>query len=191
MNKRILLAGLLGGVAMFVWSSIAHMVLPLGQAGIRQIDKEDALLASMQSTLNQPGFYMFPKMSSGNDQAAYMAKIANGPSGMMVYFPRRDFAFGKLLGVEFATELVEAMIAAWILSMTRVATFSGRLRVYALAGVIAAVATNISYWNWYGFPSAYTLGYMFTVWMAYICAGLVAAALKIAGPIASAPAPVN
>ena len=35
--KRIILAALLGGIAMFVWSSIAHMALPLGEAGVRQM----------------------------------------------------------------------------------------------------------------------------------------------------------
>ena len=185
MNKRVLLAGSLGGIAMFVWTSIAHMALPLGQSGVRQIDREDALLSTMQSTLSQPGFYLFPKMPPGNDQAAYVAKIANGPSGLMVYHPRRDYAIGKLLGVEFTTELIQALIAAWLLSMTVVATFGGRLGVYALAGVIAAVATNMSYWNWYGFPSAYTFAYMFTAWIGYICAGLIAAAMKIGGPRAA------
>jgi len=182
MNKRVLLAGILGGVAMFIWTSIAHMLLPLGQTGVRQIDKEDALLSTMQSTLSQPGFYLFPKMPPGNDQAAYLAKVANGPSGLMVYHPRREYAIGRLLGVEFATELIQALIAAWLLSMTMVATFTGRLGVYALAGVIAAVATNVSYWNWYGFPSAYTFAYMFTAWLGYIWAGLIAAAMKIGGP---------
>ena len=33
MTKRIFLAGLLGGIAMYVWTAIAHMVLPLGEAG--------------------------------------------------------------------------------------------------------------------------------------------------------------
>jgi hypothetical protein len=36
MTKRALLAGLLGGIAMFIWSSLAHMVLPL-EAGIKEI----------------------------------------------------------------------------------------------------------------------------------------------------------
>jgi hypothetical protein len=35
MTKRILLAGLLGGLAMFIWQSVAHVVLPLGEAGIQ------------------------------------------------------------------------------------------------------------------------------------------------------------
>jgi len=182
MNKRVLLSAVLGGVAMFLWSSSAHMVLPLGEAGVQQIEKEDRLLAALQSTLTAPGFYMFPKMSSNNSPAEYYARIANGPSGMMVYFPKRDFAFGKLLGTEFIVELIQASIAAWLLSMTMVATFGGRLGIYALAGVIAAVATNISYWNWYGFPSVYTCAYMFTIWMGYVCAGLVAAGMKIGGP---------
>jgi len=34
---RILLAGVLAGIAMFVWTSIAHMALPLREAGIDEI----------------------------------------------------------------------------------------------------------------------------------------------------------
>jgi hypothetical protein len=34
MTKRIILASVLGGIAMFIWTSTAHMVSPLGEAGI-------------------------------------------------------------------------------------------------------------------------------------------------------------
>ena len=40
---RILLAGILGGIVMFVWTSIAHMTLPLGKAGINEIPNESAV----------------------------------------------------------------------------------------------------------------------------------------------------
>src|SRR5438128_10291577 len=36
---KILLAGILGGIVMFIWTSIAHMALPLGEAGIRENSK--------------------------------------------------------------------------------------------------------------------------------------------------------
>ncbi len=49
--KRIFLAGLLGGIAMFIWTSIAHMALPLGEAGIREIPNEAAVLGAMQSNI--------------------------------------------------------------------------------------------------------------------------------------------
>jgi hypothetical protein len=37
MTKRYFIAGVLGGIVMFIWTSIAHMALPLGEAGIREI----------------------------------------------------------------------------------------------------------------------------------------------------------
>jgi hypothetical protein len=43
--------------------------------------------------------------------------------------------------------------------------------------VLAAIGTNVSYWNWYGFPLAYTAAYMTTEIVGFVCAGLVAAAL--------------
>ena len=34
-SMKILLAGILGGIAMFIWTSIAHLAFPLGEAGLR------------------------------------------------------------------------------------------------------------------------------------------------------------
>ena len=48
---RILVAGVLGGIAMFVWTSIAHMALPLGEAGINKIPNESAVLGAMQGNI--------------------------------------------------------------------------------------------------------------------------------------------
>jgi len=45
MTKRVLLAGVLGGMAMFAGSSIAHMVLPPGEVGIKEISKQVVLSA--------------------------------------------------------------------------------------------------------------------------------------------------
>ena len=179
MNKRVLLAGVLGAVAMFLWSFIAHSFLPLGEAGIKQIDNEQALLSAMKSTLNDHGMYHFPNM--GSDMSENEKKIATGPSGLLIYHPTRDFSFPKSLAIEFATELLQALIAMYLLSLTGVGTFGGRLGFLALIGLLAAVATNISYWNWYGFSDTYTCAYMFTEWVGYLCAGVVAAAMKVGG----------
>jgi hypothetical protein len=43
--------------------------------------------------------------------------------------------------------------------------------------MLAAIATDVSYWNWYGFPATYTAGYMTTGVASFICVGLVAAAV--------------
>ena len=181
----MLIAGVVGALAMFFWIFIAHMALPLGEAGIRQIDNEEPLLAAMKSTLHSPGMYMFPKMDVGGDQAANEKKIAAGPSGLLVYFPARDFQFGKSLVIEFATELVLVMVGMYLLTLTRIGTFAGRLGFFALLGLSVATATNVSYWNWYGYSATYTLAYSFTGWAGYLCAGLVAGAMKVGGTEAS------
>ena len=57
---RILLAGILGGIAMFVWTSIAHMALPLGEAGINEIPNESAVLNEMQSSMGNGINFHYP-----------------------------------------------------------------------------------------------------------------------------------
>ena len=39
----------------------------------------------------------------------------------------------------------------------------------------AALATNVSYWNWWGFPTVYTASYMFIQFVGFFLVGLVAA----------------
>jgi hypothetical protein len=43
--------------------------------------------------------------------------------------------------------------------------------------LMAGITTNISYWNWYGFPGNYTFAYACTEIAGYLCMGLVAAAI--------------
>jgi hypothetical protein len=94
---KILLAGILGGIVMFIWTSIAHMALPLGEAGIREIPNESAVLNAMQSTIGeQTGLYIFPGPDVGknatrqekNEAMKHMSeKMAENPSGILMYQP--------------------------------------------------------------------------------------------------------
>ena len=60
MTLRIAIAGLLGAIAMFVWSSVAHIATPLATAGISQIPGEATVLPAMESGISQDGLYLFP-----------------------------------------------------------------------------------------------------------------------------------
>src|SRR5436309_452161 len=91
---RVLLGGVVGGLVVFVWGAVAHMVLPIGSMGIRQIpaESEDAVIASMRDAIHEPGFYFFPgmdmtKAASESEQKAWEAKLRKGPSGILVIHP--------------------------------------------------------------------------------------------------------
>jgi len=177
MTRKILLAGLLGAVAMFAWTSIAHMVLPLGEAGINQIPNDADLMNALHAKLGDAhGFYMYPSMSANQDMSAYAAKLTSNPSGLLIYHPpgQRALTPGKLI-IEFLTELAEALLLAWILAQTVFKTYASRVGFALVCGITAAIATNISYWNWYGFPTSYTISYMFTEIAGFLAAGVVAA----------------
>jgi hypothetical protein len=185
---KILLTGVLGGIVMFIWTSIAHMALPLGEAGIREIPNESAVLSAMQSNIGeQTGLYIFPgpglrKNATRQEKSEAMKhmgeKMAANPSGILMYHaPGRPFALGKRLGIEFGTELLEAILVVFLLAQTRIVSFAGRVGFVLVAGILAAITTNVSYWNWYGFPSAYIASYMLIEIVGFFLVGIVAALL--------------
>ena len=185
---KILLTAILGGIVMFIWTSIAHMALPLGEAGIREIPNESAVVSAMHSNIGeQTGLYIFPGPGVGknasreekNEAMKHMAeKMAANPSGILMYHaPGRPFAIGKLLGIEFGTELLEAILVVFLLAQTRIVSFAGRVGFVLVVGILAAITTNVSYWNWYGFPGAYTASYMLIQIIGFLLVGVVAVLL--------------
>jgi len=185
---RILLAGVLGGIAMFIWTSIAHMALPLGEAGINEIPNESAVLGAMQGNIgDKTGLYIFPGLGVGKNATReekseamkqMQQRIAANPSGILMYHPPgRPFAFGKSLVVEFSTEVLQAILVIWLLAQTRIGSLGGRVGFVLIAGILAAITTNVSYWNWYGFPGVYTASYILIEIVGFFLVGIVAALL--------------
>lgn len=186
-TTRILLAGLLGAIAMFAWTSIAHMALPLGDAGVQNTMNDEDLLSALKSTVkNKDGLYIYPSMGLAPDATheqrseamkSYEEKLAKNPSGFFIFHPAgsRPMNMGKFLTIEFITELCEALLAVWLLAQTRIITFGGRVGFVTAVGIIAAIATNISYWNWWGFPGSYTAAYVTIKLVGYFLVGIVAA----------------
>jgi hypothetical protein len=191
---RILLAGVLGGIGMFIWTSIAHMALPLGEAGINEIPNESAVLSAMQGNIgDKAGLYIFPGLGVGTNATRQekseamkqmQQRIAANPSGILMYHPPgRPFAFGKSLVVEFSTEVLQAILVVWLLAQTRIGSLGGRVGFVLIAGILAAITTNVSYWNWYGFPGVYTASYMLIEIVGFVLVGIVAGlVLRKRGP---------
>ena len=74
-----------------------------------------------------------------------------------------------------------ALCSRRLLAQTRLTSFGSRVGFVTLAGVLAAITTNIPYWNWYGFPGSYTAAYMTIEIVGYLAAGIVAALIMRSG----------
>jgi hypothetical protein len=183
--KRVLLAAILGAIGMFVWMSLAHMVLPLGRIGVGEIPNEAPVLTALQGSLgNQSGLYIFPSIGVGknatraemNDAMGhYQEKLNASPSGLLLYHPAGAKALtATQLITEFLTEFFEAFLCSLLLARAALGSYSKRVAFITTIGIVAVFATNVSYWNWYGFPSDYTIAYMFTQLVGFLVVGLIA-----------------
>ena len=55
------------------------------------------------------------------------------------------------------------------------AAIAGRVGFVFIAGILASIATNVSYWNWYGFPGVYTASYILIEMVGFVLVGVAAA----------------
>ena len=92
MVKRVLLGGLLGGILVFNWGYVAHMVLPTRGDGRPRPPDEETVIGSIRSTIKEPGFYLFPGMDvskkpSESEMQAWLEKAKQGPVGVVIVRP--------------------------------------------------------------------------------------------------------
>ncbi len=186
MTTKHFLAAFLGAVAIFLWGFVAHTFTPLGNAGMTPLPGVADLSRSLTSAIgDKTGMYFFPTggLTPDSSNAAHgaametiMEEMKTQPSGLLVYKPAGTlFNFPKSLGIEFGTNFLEALLVVYLLAQTALVGFGSRVGFVFVAGLLAAVATHISYWNWYGFNGTYTLSQIALDIVGFLAAGLVIA----------------
>jgi hypothetical protein len=190
MIRKIILGGVLAGVLLFIWSSLAHTVLPIGTMGISTTANEDAVLATLRTNLSAPGLYFIPAhqmmqaAASGGDQQKAMAdwqsKYGGGPWAVTMYHPSGASVMEtRQLVAEFVSDVIAGMILAFALLMavTRIRSFAGRVGFVTLLGLLPWLIVDFSYLNWYGFPLKYEVAQLLDESVGAVLAGLGLAVL--------------
>ena len=190
MAKRVILAGLAGGIVMFLWGGLWHDQLPTAFLGLRSLPNEAALRDVMQANIHEPGMYLFPGFGLPDDapfsqKKAAMQKLMQsgiqGPQGVLIYSPAGVGLSPKMLVTECVTDIVQALLVAFLVAQTRVRRFSSRVGFVFVAGLLASITTNVSLWNFYKFPSSWILGQITYLIVGYFLIGLVVAAIVKTG----------
>jgi hypothetical protein len=188
MTKRIILGGILAGVAMFIWGALSHIALGLEESSIKEIPAEPTVMAALQAGIKEAGFYFFPGMGPQQNltkeqkaeaEKKWMEKYQAGPRGVLIYHPDGEQAMSpRQLGLQFATEVVAGLVSALLLAQARaLRTYGGRLAFVNLLGLLPFLMVNVPYWNWYGFPAHYTLIQLADKLVTFFVAGLILAAV--------------
>ncbi len=179
---KILIGGVVGGLVIFFWGFISHMLLPIGEMGLQTIPQEEGLAAAMKQAVLEPGLYFLPgydrsKPQTQADMQAHMEKISKGPYGFMVLYPNgRDASLAKRLPIQLGTNVVCALLAAILVSQLRPGFFV-RVACVTLIGILASIMVVVPYWNWYGFPADFTLAQLIEHAVGWFLAGIALAAI--------------
>lgn len=175
---RVLVAGLIGGILMFIWGVAAHMVLGLGEVGIRQPANENTALAGLQAGLGgQPGVYLLPsldpkKMGDAAEVRTYSIKAVRSPYAFVVYQPQGTdmMRMGPQIGRQWASDTLGALALAFVMGLAAMG-FRRRVMAAAAAAIFAWLGTLLPYWNWYRFPLDFTLAALVEQLVGWLIAG--------------------
>lgn len=177
MNGRIVMAGVLAGITVFVWGMAAHMALTIGEIGVKPIPAAESVLPVLKNNVTERGLYIFPWEE---DEAKWEESYRSNPRGILVVTPAaQPFSFGKLLATEAATNIAGGIFAAFLFVAAGLgaAGIGRKLAFGATLGAFASLAIDFSYWNWYGFPTDYLAAQLFdsvVAWsLAAVTIGLV------------------
>jgi hypothetical protein len=188
MIKRVIIGGLLGGLAMFIWGSVSHMVLGLSETAVKDLPNEGPITAALQAGIKEPGFYFFPAMELAGKttkeekeaaQKRWNEKYAAGPRGIVIFHPTgQQFNFGKRLALTLGAQFAIGVILALVLAQTvALRSYIGRLALVVLLGLLPFLMISFPYWNWYAFPRNFTIVELADRLLTIFCGGLVLAAV--------------
>jgi hypothetical protein len=95
----------LAAIAVFIVSSLLHMVLRFHRTDYRPLPNEADVMAVLRRGGVGPGLYQFPHCSSPKEMGTpeMVAKLKEGPVGLMSVMPPGPMNMGKFLGLWFAT----------------------------------------------------------------------------------------
>jgi len=178
--KRVLIAGLLGSVVLFIWGFISWAALPWHNATMPSLPNEEAVVESLRANVNTTAVYQFPGMPADDaeSQQAWTEKYKRGPYGILIYIAQGadPMAPQPFIG-GFVLSLLTATLAAYLLSLgaNKLTGYSQRVIFVTLLGVFAALVSHFSMWNWMHVPTGYSLVMAADLVIGWLLAGLVIA----------------
>ncbi|MEE9450979.1 MAG: hypothetical protein V3V72_13100 [Ignavibacteriaceae bacterium] len=180
MNKLIV-PSLITAVVVFIWIFISWTLLPWHNVDIKSI-KDQVLLEQMKESLTEPGIYLYPGETEDESDAAMQEWSDQYKAGplvhFMVYNPEgTEWNMVMPLIKSFVINFIAAFIAGVLLMMTLAQnpSFWRRVIFVMLLGMFAAFVGPFIEWNWWSFPTGYSMIIAIDLCVTWFIAGLVLA----------------
>lgn len=183
---KLIKAGLLGGLILFIWSTVSWMVLPWHKATMHSFTIEKAVSQSIQSNAPRSGIYFFPSMCHPDRQKVQNLAETTNTKEMMTTTQCEPLLFVSValegmrpmpvaMGLDLAIEIAAALLVAWMLLQTQGLSYMRRVAFVVIFALAAGIFIHMCYWNWFMFDTQYTLVQVADLVVGWFLAGLVIA----------------
>ena len=149
---KLFLSGLIGGIILFLWSNISWMVLPWHGATLQGFSNEKIVVSALLESSSNSGVYVLPDLRKGKGDCCKY----KGPSALIVWNRDGGKNMNSKMLLAFLGNILNALLAAWLLSISNIVSFNKRMLFITALGVFSALAVTLPNMIWWGFSNEFT-----------------------------------
>jgi len=184
-KQSLVLGGLLGGLALFVWGSISWMVLPWHLMTLEKFKDEATVAQALSANASVSGVYLLPNVHKHDpgmteeqkkaEEAEGMKRMIQGPSMFAAVSLAGAGNMGHPLLITLLTNILSALLATWMLLKTTGLRYLGQVGFVMLIALTAAIIAYLPDWTWWRFSTNFTAVGVADLLIGWFLAGLVIA----------------
>ncbi len=170
---------LLSAVAVFVMSSLVHMVLQVHKNDYKKLPDEPGLIEALRRAGVGAGQYVFPHCASMEEMKseAMQARWRSGPCGTLIVRPAGGIGMGKALGQWFLFCIVVTVMVAYLTSLAKGPGAPGVFRVATTVAFLGYAFSSVTDSIWKTIAWSTTWRFVFDGVLYALATGAVFAAL--------------
>lgn len=165
---KILKAGIIGGIIVWIWYAVSWMALPWHQTTIHHFTNEMAVAQVIKENAPVSGIYLMPNPHTVKEQKSPMMFSS-------VYLSGMPSSMTNAIVISVIKDMVVAFFVAWMLLQAVQLGYFGRLCFVVVFALAAGISSQIALWNWWKFDTQFVLVGIADLLISWFCAGLVMA----------------
>lgn len=163
---RNLILSLAGGLVLFVWGFVSHVLLPWYGPAYHAFTDEAAVVTALERYTPTKGLYYVPFTETERGSGQLEAFVNVVPEGA-----------GAGGGAQLAGGLIVAILSAFLVvnlvGRARPEDFRGTVMMFSAIGLAIGFVSHAYYWNWFQFPTSYVIVTIVDTLVGWTLVGLV------------------
>ncbi len=116
--KRMIVGALVGGLIVFIWQALSHMIFTYHETSYRQVTQQDEAIQAIGNALKNEGQYLIPRSdpaANSVQQQEFEAQMQGKPWALVTYHSSYEFDMAMAVARSFTTACLAVLLFIVIL----------------------------------------------------------------------------